>query len=234
MTSYKFLQYNTDALRLGWDTLEKASSGVDFLLLQRFPKEKQKELCNIIGKAFLTESINPDGWCLAIGRADGLSSVGCIETIQLPSTQLIQAIGDPWQGCSALKGIYNGINLVSFLPCFPENVGEYPVTKADNENDIESLLSTLADTPSIIAGDFHFSPSDKNINDLLEKYGFKSYLDGHKTFKNPSGHMINLDKLVSNFEIEVSDIVVHTENMDKIAQGHFPITYTISWNLNNE
>ena len=42
MTSYKFLQYNTDALRLGWDTLEKASSGVDFLLLQRFPKEKQK------------------------------------------------------------------------------------------------------------------------------------------------------------------------------------------------
>ena len=170
MTSYKFLQYNTDALRLGWDTLEKASSGVDFLLLQRFPKEKQKELCNIIGKAFLTESINPDGWCLAIGRADGLSSVGCIETIQLPSTQLIQAIGDPWQGCSALKGIYNGINLVSFLPCFPENVGEYPVTKADNENDIESLLSTLADTPSIIAGDFHFSPSDKNINDLLEKY----------------------------------------------------------------
>ena len=234
MTSYKFLQYNTDALRLGWDTLEKASSGVDFLLLQRFPKEKQKELCNIIGKAFLTESINPDGWCLAIGRADGLSSVGCIETIQLPSTQLIQAIGDPWQGCSALKGIYNGINLVSFLPCFPESVGEYPVTKADNENDIESLLSTLADTPSIIAGDFHFSPSDKNINDLLEKYGFKSYLDGHKTFKNPSGHMINLDKLVSNFEIEVSDIVVHTENMDKIAQGHFPITYTISWNLNNE
>ena len=234
MTSYKFLQYNTDALRLGWDTLEKASSGVDFLLLQRFPKEKQKELCNIIGKAFLTESINPDGWCLAIGRADGLSSVGCIETIQLPSTQLIQAVGDPWQGCSALKGIYNGINLVSFLPCFPENVGEYPVTKADNENDIESLLSTLADTPSIIAGDFHFSPSDKNINDLLEKYGFKSYLDGHKTFKNPSGHMINLDKLVSNFEIEVSDIVVHTENMDKIAQGHFPITYTISWNLNNE
>lgn len=234
MTSYKFLQYNTDALRLGWDTLEKASSGVDFLLLQRFPKEKQKELCNITGKAFLTESINPDGWCLAIGRADGLSSVGCIETIQLPSTQLIQAVGDPWQGCSALKGIYNGINLVSFLPCFPENVGEYPVTKADNENDIESLLSTLADTPSIIAGDFHFSPSDKNINDLLEKYGFKSYLDGHKTFKNPSGHMINLDKLVSNFEIEVSDIVVHTENMDKIAQGHFPITYTISWNLNNE
>ena len=45
---------------------------------------------------------------------------------------------------------------------------------------------------------------------------------------------INLDKLVSNFEIEVSDIVVHTEKMEEIAQGHFPITYTISWNLNNE
>ena len=60
-------------------------------------KRKTKELCNIIGKAFLTESINPDGWCLAIGRADGLSSVGCIETIQLPSTQLIQTMG-PWQG----------------------------------------------------------------------------------------------------------------------------------------
>ena len=34
--------------------------------------------------------------------------------------------------------------------------------------------------------------------------------------------MINLDKLVSNFEIEVSDIVVHTEKMEEIAQGHFP------------
>lgn len=184
MTSYKFLQYNTDALRLGWDTLEKASSGVDFILLQRFPKDKQKQLCNIIDKAFLTESVNPGGMCLAIGRANGLSSIGGIETIHLPSTQLVQAIGDPWQGCNALKGTYNGTNLVSVLPCYPENVGEYPVTKSDNENDINSLLAVFEDEPTIILGDFHFGPSDKSINDLLEKYGFKSYLDGHKTFKN--------------------------------------------------
>tara|TARA_B100001057_G_scaffold219876_1_gene220278 strand:+ start:8731 stop:9435 length:705 start_codon:yes stop_codon:yes gene_type:complete len=229
MTSYKFLQYNTDNLRLGWDALVKASNNVDFLLLQRFPRDKYKELCNITGKAFLTESINPDGWCLAIGRTDGMSSISGIETIQLPSTQLIHAIGDPWQGCNVLKGTYNNINLVSALPCFPASLGEFPVTKADNELDIEHILATFQDAPTIIAGDFHFSPSDMKINELLEKYNFKSYLDGHKTFKNPMSHMINLDKLVCNFEIEVSDIVVHADKMDSIEQGHFPITYTVTW-----
>ena len=233
MNSYKFLQYNTDNLRLGWDTLERVSSNVDFMLLQRFPKDKYKQLCNIIGKAFLTESVNPNGWCLAIGRANGLSSVSSIETIQLPSTQLIQAVGDPWQGCNALKGSYSGVNIVSALPCFPENVGEYPVSKADNENDIEHLLKTLKDEPTIIAGDFHFNPSDMKINELLEKYNFKSYIDGHKTFKNANGHMINLDKLVCNFDIEVSDVVVHADDMNTIEQGHFPITYTISWEVKN-
>ena len=54
---------------------------------------------------------------LAIGRADGLSSVGGVETINLPS-QLVQAVGNEWQGCTALKGLYNNIRLVSALPCF--------------------------------------------------------------------------------------------------------------------
>jgi len=135
MISYKFLQYNTDNLRLGWPILEKLAGSSDFLLLQRFPKSKQKELCNITGKAFLTESVMHKDLSLAIGRANGLSSVGGIETINLPSSQLIQAVGNEWQGCTALKGLYNNIRLVSALPCYPEAMGEFPITKEDNEKD---------------------------------------------------------------------------------------------------
>jgi len=228
MISYKFLQYNTDSLRLGWPILEKLAGQSDFLLLQRFPKDKQKELCNITGKAFLTESVTRKNLSLAIGRADGLSSVGGVETINLPSSQLVQAVGNEWQGCTALKGVYNNKLLVSVLPCYPELMGEFPITKEDNEKDIKFLLETFKDEPTIIAGDFHFGPEDNAINDLIKEYGFKSYLDGHKTFKTANGQMINLDKLLCNFSIDISDIIVHNVDND-IQQGHCPITYTLSW-----
>tara|TARA_B100001094_G_scaffold105383_1_gene101543 strand:+ start:977 stop:1684 length:708 start_codon:yes stop_codon:yes gene_type:complete len=232
MISYKFLQYNTDNLRLGWPILEQLAGQSDFLLLQRFPKDKQKELCNITGKAFLGESVTNKNLSLAIGRANGLSSVGGIETINLPSSQLVQAVGNEWQGCSALKGMYNNKLLVSALPCYPESIGEFPISKADNEKDIKFLLETFKDEPTIIAGDFHFSPEDNAINDLIEANGFKSYLDGHKTFKSSSnGQMMNLDKLLCNFPIDISDIIVHNTDID-IQQGHFPITYTLSWEAN--
>lgn len=231
MISYKFLQYNTDSLRLGWPILEKLAGQSDFLLLQRFPKDKQKELCNITGKAFLTESVTHKNLSLAIGRADGLSSVGGVETISLPSSQLVQAVGNEWQGCTALKGMYNNKLLVSVLPCYPELMGEFPITKEDNEKDIKFLLETFKDEPTIIAGDFHFGPEDNAINELIKEYGFKSYLDGHKTFKTTSGQMINLDKLLCNFAIDISDVIVHNIDND-IQQGHFPITYTLSWEPN--
>ena len=233
MISYKFLQYNTDNLRLGWSILEKLAGSSDFLLLQRFPKDKQKELCNITGKAFLTESVMHKNMSLAIGRAEGLSSVGGVETINLPSSQLVQAVGNEWQGCTALRGMYNNIRLVSVLPCFPEPMGEFPITKEDNEKDIQFLLEKFKDKPTIIVGDFHFSPEDNAINELIESNGFKSYLDGHKTFKTSTGHFINLDKLLCNFSIDISDIIVHNVDTD-MQQGHFPITYTLSWEPNKK
>lgn len=148
----------------------------------------------------------------------------------LPSRQLVQAIGDKWQGCTALKGTYNSqVTLVSVLPCFPANVGEYPVTMEDSLKDIDYLLSNLKDSKTIIAGDLHWTPEISEVNRLIEKHGFKSYLDGHKTFKNGSGQYINLDKLIANFDIEISDVKVYTD--DSITQGHFPITYTVSWDL---
>ena len=230
MTSYKFLQYNTDGLRLGWDVLEKLASDSDFLLLQRFPKDKQKELCEITGKVFTAESVSADSFGLVLARAEGLSSIGSVETMYLPSRQLVQAIGDKWQGCTALKGTYNSqVTLVSVLPCFPANVGEYPVTMEDSLKDIDYLLSNLKDSKTIIAGDLHWTPEISEVNRLIEKHGFKSYLDGHKTFKNGSGQYINLDKLIANFDIDISDVKVYTD--DSITQGHFPITYTVSWDL---
>ena len=78
---------------------------------------------------FTAESVSADSFGLVLARAEGLSSIGSVETMYLPSRQLVQAIGDKWQGCTALKGTYNSqVTLVSVLPCFPANVGEYPVT----------------------------------------------------------------------------------------------------------
>ena len=71
-------------------------------------------------------------------------------------------------------------------------------------------------------------PEDNKINELIEANGFKSYLDGHKTFKTSTGQFINLDKLLCNFAIDISDVIVHNTDND-IQQGHFPITYTLSW-----
>ena len=115
------------------------------------------------------------------------------------------------------------------LPCFPENVGEFPVQESDLLKDVEYILSEMKDTPSIIAGDFHMDPNHKEINQLIGDYGFKSYLDSYPTFKTNSGKLINLDKMISNADIKVKDIKVHTENTKEISQGHYPITYEISW-----
>tara|TARA_B100000212_G_C27372071_1_gene533041 strand:+ start:1707 stop:2408 length:702 start_codon:yes stop_codon:yes gene_type:complete len=233
MTSYKFLQYNTDDLRLGWDVLEKLANDCDFFMLQRFPKNKQQALCEHSGKLFLTESVKQDDLCVVLGRAEGLSSIGSVETINLPSKQLVHAVGDRWQGCTAIKGTYNNqVTFVSVLPCFPESIGEYPVTMEDNLRDIDYLLGSLKDNKTIIAGDFHFSPETTRINEIIEKHGFKSYLDGHKTFKeSASGKLINLDKLLCNFTIDISEVIVHNTDTD-IQQGHFPITYKLSWETN--
>ena len=229
MNFHKFLQYNTDNLRLGWDLLEKVSSHAEYYLLQRFPKDKQKELCNVADRVHMTESVPPNfDLNLVVGRGPG-GTLGSIETIDLPSEQLIRAVGNPWQGCNALKCNVGVINLISMLPCFPENVGEFPVQESDLLKDVEYILSEMKNTPSIIAGDFHMDPNHKEINQLIGDYGFKSYLDSYPTFKTNSGKLINLDKMISNADIKVKDIKVHTENTKEISQGHYPITYEISW-----
>jgi len=226
MTTYKFLQYNTDSLRLGWDVLERQVEKADIILLQRFPKEEQKKLCNIIDRVFITDSVGPNQLSLVIGKTEKVSSIGSLETITLPSQQLITAIANPWQGCTALKGVIGSVNIISVLPCFPEITGEYPVLQEDSIKDVKFLLEKYKDSETIIAGDFHMAPN-KEMDDMLKEYGFTSYLDNYDTFKSREG-MMNLDRLISNFDIDISDIIVHNTDID-IEQGHFPISYTLNW-----
>ena len=231
MTTYRILQYNTDDLRLGWDVFETSSNKADIMLLQRFPKKEYKELCNVANRAFLADSVRPNQLSLAICRSDKVNSMGGVETITLPSHQLVTSIGNPFQGSTALKIILGQVSIVSVLPCYPEQTGEYPVSEADLEKDIKFLLEMFKDTPTIVAGDFHTSPRHESINKLINDNGFKSYLDSHKTFKTSDGQMINLDRLLCNFDVDISDIIVHNTDND-IQQGHFPITYTLSWDPN--
>ena len=68
---------------------------------------------------------------------------------------------------------------------------------------------------------------NKEMDDMLKEYGFTSHLDNYDTFKSREG-MMNLDRLISNFAIDISDIIVHNTDID-IEQGHFPISYTLNW-----
>lgn len=224
MTTYRVLQCNTDNLRHGWDYLKSKVSNSDLILLQRFPKEKRPELCESMdGKVFMLESCPPHNLCLALGKTRGGPVFSGTESITLPSVQHVMAISDAWQGCTALKTVISDYNVITFLPCYQTD-GEYPITNLERMGDIEFLLEQFKDKPTVIAGDFHVSTDDERTNKLLEKHGFKSYLDEHNTFA-ASGKTFNLDKLISNVDIGVENVIVYEKDVER---GHFAITYDLS------
>ena len=80
--------------------LRELAGSSDFLLLQD-SKIKQKELCNITGKAFLTESVMHKNMSLAIGRSKWIKFSRRYRNYKFyPSSQLVQAVGNEWQGMS--------------------------------------------------------------------------------------------------------------------------------------
>lgn len=227
MTKLKVLQCNTDNLRHGWEYLSPKVTSVDLLFLQRFPKEKRPELCDAIdGRVFMVQCCPPHDLCLAIGRSRHAPSFSSTETIVLPSAAHVMNMDDSFQGCTALKTSMGVTNVISFMPCYPISGVEYPITDTDRITDIAFLLEKFKDEPTIIAGDFHVDNTCETTNELLSKYGFKSYLDEYETFYTGNDNYINLDKLVSNIDISISDVNVHKVSTDR---GHFAISYELEF-----
>lgn len=230
MTSLKILQYNTDNLRHGWDYFKKNLDHADVAILQRFPKSKRPDLCDAIdGKVFMVESCPPHDLCLAIARTRHAPQFSGTESITLPSAQHVIAIEDAWQGCTALKTIISGVNIISFMPCFENASGEFPVAFSDTKSDIRFLLEKFKDKPTIIMGDFHVDAYNDDINGLIERSGFTSHLNRAKTFRNRADqNLFNLDKCISNVPVNIVNLKVD-ELEDSV--GHHAITYTLEFNL---
>lgn len=225
MTSLKILQYNTDNLRHGWDYFTKNLEKSDVAVLQRFPKDKKAALMELMSgcRAYMVESCPPLNMGLAIARNRHAPTFSGVESITLPSAQHVMALGDSWQGCTALKTVISGVNIVSFLPCYPTVGTEFPLQEQDTKSDVRFLLEKFKDVPTIIMGDFHNDPGCQWINHTLDTYKFKSYLDKFKTFKTDETY-INLDKCISNVKIELKNVMVD-DSVDDI--GHRAITYTL-------
>lgn len=230
MTSLKVLQYNTDNLRHGWDYFSKNLDKSDIAVLQRFPINRKSELMELMSgcRAYMVESCPPLEMGLAIARNRHAPAFSGVESITLPSAQHVIAIGDSWQGCTALKTVISGVNVISFLPCYKTEGTEFPLQEADTKSDVRFLLEKFKDSPTIIMGDFHYDPHTEWVNHTLDTYKFKSYLDKFKTFKSHDDNLhINLDKCISNIDIELTNVYVD-DNVEGI--GHRAITYTLNFN----
>lgn len=228
MTSLKILQYNTDNLRHGWDYFKQNIEDADLAVLQRFPRVRRQELMELMSgcRAYMLESCPPGDMCLAIARSKGAPTFTGTESITLPSAQHVIALEDQWQGCTALKTIMSGINIISFLPCFSTNGGEYPLTETDTLADVKFLIHKFKNEPTIIIGDIHLSGSDERVKAILDANGFKSYLNSKPTFRSHDKEtFFNLDVFISNVpNINLTNIkVADVEN----GVGHMAIRYTL-------
>lgn len=222
----KILQYNTDNFRYGFDYLVPLVRDVDLLFLQRVPKEQKSPLSVLSGyRVFMLESCPPSGACLAIARTTQRLWFDDVEAIVLPSHDSVSAYPDTWQGCTALKVVVNDVNFVNVLPAHEKKDADGNIVISDflRKADVEFLLKRFEDEPTVIIGDFHVKPNAEGTNSTLAKYDFKSYIDEAKSFKCGEGKpAFNLDKCVSNIDITVDNIKVHTTPTDR---GHFAITY---------
>jgi hypothetical protein len=241
MPSIRILQYNMDNLQWGLDYFCNAAKDADVFLLQRVPMEAKKDIESIIDcRLFFLESTPGVGnLCVAMGKKRVGNPFSKMKSITLPSYEKVVKIGgnDKAQGCTALRAQLGGINIITFLPCYSQDnsdINSIHVNDLDRKSDIEFLLNLYKDRPTIIAGDFHTSPHDKTTEFLLHKYDFKSYLDEYNTYIKPNKSPFNLDKLVSNIDVDISDVIVYDKDIDNSMQGHLAISYRLEYNVEED
>lgn len=230
MTSLKILQYNTDNLRHGWEYFTEHLANAEIAVLQRFPKQKKPTLVELMSgcRAYMVESCPPLDLGLVIARNRHAPSFSGTESITLPNAQHVMAVGDAWQGCTALKSVVSGVNIISFLPCYQTEGEEFPISFSQTRQDIKFLLEKFKDEPTIIMGDFHCPPKTDTVDDIIERNGFTSHLDRYATFRQPTtGEFFNLDKCISNIDITLSEVKVHDV---EDGVGHMAISYKLTYN----
>lgn len=232
-----------DGLRRGMDYFRNAAKDADVFLLQRVPKEHKKEIESIIGaRSFMLESTPEVGnLCLAIAKTKNGHSFSNIKSVPLPSYDKVMKFGedDKFQGCTALRARLDGANIITFLPCYEQDNNEspYAIHDSDRKSDIQFLLNLYKDRPTIIAGDFHTVPGDRRdfgTTHILQQYNFKSYLDEYNTWHIPDHQNTNLDKLISNIDIDITDVIVYNKNIDTSIKGHLAISYTLEYDIEED
>ena len=225
-----------DGMKWGIDYFRNAAKNADVFLLQRVPMEAKKDIESIIGcRLFFLESTPGVGnLCVAMGKNHTNQPFSKMKSITLPSYEKVVEISETSQGCTALRAQFKGANIITFLPCYPQDNSPITINDLDRKSDIEFLLNLYKDRPTIIAGDFHTSPHDKTTEFLLHKYDFKSYLDEYNTYVKPNKSPFNLDKLVSNIDIDISDVIVYDKDIDNSMRGHLAISYSLEYNVEED
>jgi len=225
---HRILQYNTDDFSHGSDYFSKVITDVDYALLQRLPI---KDELSLISDIHLERSISgmTDSLYVGIAKLSKTSSFKSGMSYDLPSTKIVKATNNKFQGSKAISTGVGRIILCSVLPCYPNKQDGGTITSKDTLEDVEFLLNKLKHTKCIIAGDFHHAPGDsKELDNLIKDYGFTSYLDGHDTFVKPqNGDKFNLDRMISNIpDLTVENIVVHQPDN---PSRHLAITYEVNY-----
>jgi hypothetical protein len=223
MHQFRFLQYNTDNMRLGSDYFDQLLTQCDIALLQRVPKAQLSVLQQQFDHVHCARH-SSDLYLVVAGK--DLLHTPVIQ--QLPSTDTVMAGSDIFQGCCALRVTWHNIVLVSALPCYSDP--DTDIGSLLNTQDVQALLSYDVDKPTLIAADFHEPPNHQPHQQLLSKYQYHSCLDNHTTFRNSNGHSINLDRCVTNsHNIQIHDICIHRTDLLQ-RQGHYAVTYSVQLN----
>ena len=167
---------------------------------------------------------------VGIARFQGKSKFQSCVSFNLPSRDIVRETKNKFQGSKALCTGIDKIVFCTILPCYPNGQDGGTIRGKDTLEDVEFILNKLKYTKCIIAGDFHHVPGDfRPLEDLIESYGFTSYLDNHNTFFKGTKIQMNLDRMISNIpNLMVNNIEVHKPFN---PQNHVAISYDIKYDI---
>ena len=228
---HRILQFCTNDWLHGSDYFNEVTTDIDYALFQRLPIKNELS-SKQIREIHMERSIPnmPDSLYVGIARFQGALKFQSCVSFNLPSKDIVRATNNKFQGAKALCTGINKIVFCSVSPCYPDRQEGGTIIGKNTLDDVEFVLNKLKYTKCILAGDFHHVPGEfKELEDLVESYGFKSYLDDYDTFIPDTGHGFNLDRMISNIpDLEVSDVKVH---QPKNPENHLAISYGINFDI---
>ncbi|OUV99762.1 MAG: hypothetical protein CBD16_07550 [Betaproteobacteria bacterium TMED156] len=211
----KISQWNANHMKTyGWDYFQKHTKDSDVCILQRIMTD---ELWNLD-----FEHVH----CAGQGYGDDVSIVIAsnimfddARDIDLPSRESLKKGWDKHQGGKAVSVVINDMQIVSALPCHDctdECCSGAKLTKDDTWHDMKYLFDNITHKEKCLIGaDFHMPAlTDPTHESLIQKNNFTSHADDLITFmkkgkwgnSQPTQHGINLDRVLTRGDIQVSDL----------------------------